>query len=277
LRTLIAGCGYAGTALAEVLAETGYEVYGLRRRADSLPRTVQGISADLGDPATLRDLPEGLDWVVYAAGADGFSEEAYRAAYVTGPRNLVAALQAQGQMPRRLLFTSSTGVYAQTDGEWVDEDSPTKPTTFSGTALLEGEGIFHDAPWPSVVLRLGGIYGPGRTGLIERVRSGNAKREPEPSRWLNLNHRDDIVGAIRHLLEIENPRPCYVGADSEPQVWNELVTWLAEHLGVPTPPIDTEPASRRPARSRRCSNRRLLESGYRFRYPSCREGYADLL
>lgn len=276
-RVLIAGCGYVGTALGEALAGAGHTVFGLRRNPGGLPRAIQPIAADLDKPASLAGLPAGLDWVVYVAGAAGFTEEAYRAAYPEGSWNLVNALAEQGQEPERVLFTSSTGVYAQTDGDWVDEDSPTEPVSFSGTALLEAEAVFRAAPWPSIALRLGGIYGPGRTRLIERVRSGEAKRQPEPSRWLNLIHRDDIVGAIMHLLELDDPAPVYLGVDNEPQNWNALVEWLANELDVDVPPVDPEPSTRRPPRSRRCSNKRLLASGYTFRYPSCRVGYRELL
>lgn len=276
-RVLIAGCGYVGTALGEALAGAGHTVFGLRRDPGSLPRAIQPVKADLDKPASLGGLPAGLDWVVYAAGAAGFTEEAYRAAYPEGSWNLVNALAEQSQKPQRVLFTSSTGVYAQTDGESVDEESPTQPTTFSGTALLEAEAVFRAAPWPSIALRLGGIYGPGRTRLIDRVRSGEANREPEPSRWLNLIHRDDIVGAIVHLLELGEPAPVYLGVDSEPQRWNELIEWFANELGVDVPPIDPAPSTKRPPRSRRCSNKRLVASGYEFNFPSSRAGYRELL
>jgi nucleoside-diphosphate-sugar epimerase len=136
-RVLIAGCGYVGTALGLRLSAVGHRVWGLRRHPGELPSPIEPLAADLADPSSLAVLPRDLDWVVYAAAAGGFSDERYRAAYVDGPRHLLSALAATGIAPRRLVFTSSTGVYAQSGGEQVDETSPTEPTHFSGTRLLQ--------------------------------------------------------------------------------------------------------------------------------------------
>ena len=273
-RILIAGCGYVGTALAVRLARNGNEVWGMRRNPEALPDGVQALQADLTKPETLSRLPDSLDYVFYTAGASEFSEEAYEAAYVLGLRNFLTALLSPARRPKRVIFTSSTGVYAQQDGQWVDEESPTEPKSFSGRALLEGEGLLQASPFKTIVLRLGGIYGPGRTGLIDRVRKGEAAIEAHP-RYLNLIHLDDIVGALMHLMLLESAEAVYIGVDSEPQEWNEFIRWIAQQLGVPEPSSSTEAPSRRPARNRRCSNARLRASGYAFRYPSSRAGYRE--
>ncbi|MCH8204644.1 MAG: SDR family oxidoreductase [Candidatus Hydrogenedentes bacterium] len=275
-RILIAGCGYVGTALAESLARSGNEVWGMRRNPQALPEGVQPLSADLTRPATLTGLPDRLDYVFYTAGATEFSEEAYEAAYVRGVGNLMAALASQGQRPKRILFTSSTGVYAQQDGQPVDENSPTEPASFSGRTVLEGERLFQQSPFETVALRLGGIYGPGRTALIDRVRSGKATLEAKP-RYLNLIHLEDIVGALTHLMEVEPAQTVYVGVDSDPQEWNEFICWIAHEFGLPDPPESGDASSKRSPRNRRCSNARLRASGYEFRFPSCREGYRELI
>ena len=172
-RVLIAGCGYVGTALGVELAARGDQVWGLRRDPSGLPPAIRPVRGDLLEQDNLvRVLPEAPDVVVYAASAGGFSDLAYRTAYVDGVRSFLRALVQAGAEPRRLLFTSSTGVYGRTDGEWVDEDTPPEPTAFNGSRVLEGEDLFLDGPFPSVVLRLGGIYGPGRTSLLQRVRQG---------------------------------------------------------------------------------------------------------
>ncbi len=278
-RVLIAGCGYTGAALGLRLAGEGHIVWGLRRRAEGLPPGILPLGADLTDPRSLKSLPPGLDSVFYTAGADGSGEEAYRAAYLTGPALLLEALEAQGQRPGRLVFTSSTAVYAQSSGEWVDETSPAAPADFRGALLLEGERLLLGGPFPATVVRLAGIYGPGRTRLIGRVRRGEAVCPEGPPIYTNRIHRDDAAGALRHLMALERPEALYLGADHEPAERCEVLRWLAGKLGAPPPrqaPLSgAEPS--RPRSNKRCSNARLLASGYRFRYPSYREGYGAIL
>jgi len=279
LRVLVAGCGYVGSALAADLAGDGHAVFGLRRRPVGLPPGVAPIAADLSDAATLGALPRGLDAVVYAAAADGFSDDAYRAAYLDGPCRLLDALVAAGERPRRILFTSSTAVYGQSNGEWVDETSETRPAGFSGARLLEGESALLGGPFPATVVRLGGIYGPGRMRLVESVRRGEARLRPGPPLYTNRIHRDDCAGVLRHLLLAAEAAPVLIGVDCEPAAEAGVLRWIAHELGLPEPPVadaaaDGSDARARPRGSKRCSNRRLLATGYRFRFPTYREGYA---
>ncbi|OGL61833.1 MAG: hypothetical protein A3J27_15300 [Candidatus Tectomicrobia bacterium RIFCSPLOWO2_12_FULL_69_37] len=277
-RILIAGCGYAGSALGHILAGEGHEVWGLCRRPERLPASIRPLGADLTDPATLRSLPSDLEAVFYTTGPDGRGEEAYRAAYVTGLSNLIEALRSQGQQPRRLIFTSSTSVYPQSNGEWVDEDSPVSPEPFGRGLLLAGEHLCREGSFPGVVLRLAGIYGPGRARLIESVRRGEAACPEGPPRYTNRIHRDDCAGALRHLMALERPGGLYIGADHEPADRREVIRWLAGELGAPLPRTGPQEAGRRRAAgSKRCSNARLLASGYRFRHPTYREGYAAII
>jgi nucleoside-diphosphate-sugar epimerase len=278
-RILIAGAGYVGGALAARLAADRHAVFGLRRRPAELPAGVTPIAADLGDPASLRALPDALDAVVYAASAGGGGEPAYRAAYVDGPRHLVEALARRSDPPRRLLFTSSTAVYGQAGGEWVDETSPTEPVDYRGRVLLEGERWLAAGPIPSTVLRLGGIYGPGRTRLVDAVRAGRAALAPGGPHYTNRIHRDDCAGALRHLLGLAAPAGCYVGVDDEPADRADVLRWLAARLRAPAPREDPAAAPDPDARggNKRCSNARLRAAGWRPLYPSYREGYAALL
>jgi nucleoside-diphosphate-sugar epimerase len=278
MRVLVAGCGYVGSALAGALVAEGHEVWGMRRTPARLPPGVRAFPADLRDPATLADLPRALDVVAYTATADESTDEAYRAAYVDGPRHLLSALWEQEQRPRRVLFTSSTSVYGQREGEWVDEDSRTDPGGFSGARMLEGERVFLDGPFPATVLRLGGIYGPGRTSLVEKVRSGDAVCTPEPG-WTNRIHRDDAAGALRHLAMLDAPASCYLGVDREPAALCDVYRWIATRLGLPAPPVRPGAAGgrRRSPGNKRCRSDRLAASGYAFRYPTFREGFGTLL
>ena len=287
-RILIAGCGDVGTTLGLTLSATGHDVWGLKRHPADLPPPVQPLAADLTDPTTLTALPANLDAVVYSAAAAGFSKAHYQAAYVEGVRNLLNALRQAGQHPKRLLFTSSTSVYAQHQGEWVDEDSPAEADGFSGRCLREGEQWIWGSGWPAVAVRFGGIYGPGRTRLIDSVREGSATCFDGSPIYTNRIHRDDCARTLAHLLEYPEPEPLYLAVDDDPAPLDEVLNWLADQLNVPHPPrllqppakpgaeTRRDPATRMRA-SKRCRNARLRASGFQFRYPSYREGYAALL
>ncbi len=275
-RILIAGCGYVGTALGVELAARGDEVWGIRRDPSGLPPAIRPLRGDLLDPDTLaRVLPDAPDVVVYAASAGGFSDHAYRSAYVDGVRSFLRALVQSGAEPRRVLFTSSTGVYGRTDGEWVDEDTPPEPTAFNGSRVLEGEDLFLDGPFPAVVLRLGGIYGPDRTSLLQRVRQGGVTC-PENPVWSNRIHRDDCAGALLHLIDLPEPDPIYIGVDREPADLCEVMTWLAGRVGAPEPVREVGGSMGRGS-NKRCSSDRLANSGYSFRFPDFRSGFEAIL
>jgi nucleoside-diphosphate-sugar epimerase len=307
-RVLIAGCGFLGAALAGRLVASGHAVWGLRRRPAPLPQGVSFLAADLArreglestllegtrasSPAEAREeaTPGDFDIVVYAAAADRPEPPAYRSAYVDGLRNLLDTLQNTAPRVRRFFFTSSTAVYAQRDGQWVDEESPCEPTHFTGRLLLEGERLLSEGPFPASIVRLGGLYGPGRTRLIEQVRSGRLSAPSLAPRYTNRIHRDDAAGALHHLIELElgnQPvRDLYLGVDHEPADRRTVEEWLAEQLGVVVASAAGAQASRANALpgprgegrgNKRCRNDRLLKSDYRFVYPTFREGYGALL
>ncbi len=273
---LIAGCGYVGTALGVRLAAEGFTVYGLRRDAARLPPPLRRISADLRDPDSLTGLPLQVEIVVYAAAPDGPDDASYREAYLDGPRHLIDALQRRGARPRRILLTSSTSVYAQAHGEWVDERSPAEPTQPSGRRVRQGEEVVLGGPWPAIVLRFGGIYGPGRSGLLDRVRRGLASCRDKPPAYTNRIHRDDCAGALRHLMALDSPQSLYLGVDHEPSEQCATVRWLAAEIGAPPPHAGGVEEERRRG-NKRCRNNRLVASGYAFRYPSFRDGYRAIL
>jgi nucleoside-diphosphate-sugar epimerase len=276
MRVLIVGCGYVGTALGLRLSAQGHVVFGLRRNPAALPQGIRGVAADLLQPATLAGLPQELDSVVYAVGASGRTDAAYHDAYVVGLQHLLGALAPQSESLRRVLFVSSTAVYAQTDGEWVDETSPCDATHFSAQRLLEGEQALLRSGLPAVVLRLAGIYGPGRTSLLERVKSGVASYQ-SPPHYTNRIHQQDCAGAIEHLLAVPSPEPLYIGIDDEPVSEEVLLRWLAAQLGAPAPQVGDGAMPGRSSSNKRCSNQRLKASGYRFQFPTFREGYLQLM
>jgi nucleoside-diphosphate-sugar epimerase len=278
-RILIAGCGYVGSALGERLVAASHEVWGLRRRPGLMFEGIQAIEADLAVPATLRDLPSGLDSVVYMASPAGRDDALYRTAYVEGLERLIEALERQAQRPQRVIFVSSTAVYGQRGGAWVDEESPTKPVHYTGQRLLEAEDVLRHGPFPSIVVRFAGIYGPRRARLLDRVRSGRAVFAPGKPHFTNRIHRDDCAGFLHHLLDLESPEDLYLGVDSQPEDEAVVLRWIAGAMGAPPPrPAHGSEIKALAARSsKRCRNTRLEASGYTLQYPSFREGYTALI
>ena len=275
MSVLIAGCGYVGTALAEQLAAAGHRVIALKRTPRDLPPGVEAFAADLTKPETLRELPSEVDHLVYTAGANGRTEEAYEDAYVRGLSNVIDALVRRGAPIRRALFTSSTAVYGQDDGEWIDEASPTNPSRFTGEALLRAERLLTEAPFDSHgVLRLAGIYGPGRTWLVRQVRDGTARAEP--GRYGNRIHRDDCAGALRHLLLLERLAPITLGVDDDPAPLSDVYAFVAQLLGVEPPQLEESTHDSRGG-NKRCSNAALRASGYELLVPSYRQGYPPIV
>lgn len=278
-RVLIAGCGDLGRRIGLLLADAGCSVWGLRRNAGQLLPPLQPLRADLTRPETLTGIPPGLDVLLITIAAQAFGEQAYRTAYVEGPRNLLQALGRSQNLPRRVLFTSSSSVYAQSDGAWVDENSETVPGHFSGRILLEAENLMRQEVSSTIVLRLAGIYGPGRRRLIDQVVRGEATCVEAPPQYTNRIHVDDAARLAVHLLEEGAPAGVYLGVDDEPAEQCRVLRWLARELGVPEPRVvETSTARERGRRSnKRCSNAKIAATGFRFVYPTYREGYAALL
>lgn len=284
-RILIVGCGYVGTQLGRELAAKGHVVFGARRDPSGLPTGIVPVTLDIATTISRDAVPREIDSVVYCVGAGGFSESAYQTAYVDGLRRIIDALFTGGEAPERLVFLSSTAVYGQQDGERVDESSRAAPVGFSGALLLEGEGVALGAARSATVLRLAGIYGPGRTRMIDAVRSGRARLPRTGGSIGNRIHRDDCAGAIAHLLELDAPESLYVGVDREPATERDVLCWIAQRLGMPMPPetddgpeaLAADTRSRRPRSNKRCSSDRLVASRYTFVFPTFREGYGALI
>ena len=275
---LLAGCGDLGTEAGLRFHALGHRVVGWRRSPAKLPAAIEGVAADLSAPGLPR-VPADTTAVVIAVAADSPTEEAYRAAYVDGLTHVLDALERDGVRPQRVLFVSSTAVYGDAGGGWVDENTPPRPGGFSGRVLLEAEQLlqaaFSETATTATSLRLGGIYGPGRTRLIDQVRGGTAV-VPEDSRYTNRIHRDDAAAAIVHLATVPpEPAPVYVGVDNDPADLGTVLRFLAAELGLAEPPVgDAGPAR---GGNKRCRNDLLRSTGFEFAFPSFREGYRDIL
>ena len=270
-KVLIAGCGYVGEALGARLARRGDAVVGWRRTPSSCPSTFPVVARDLMQPASYGDLDH--DHVVFcSAPSKGTArdEGVYRATYVDSLRCLIDELDRRDAAPANFVFVSSTAVYGDRAGEWVDEASPVQPEAYRGEVMLAAEELVRSAPFPTVIVRFGGIYGPGRTRWIESVRSGRAR--PRSAHWTNRIHREDCAGLLEHVLDAEAPE-LVMGVDRRPTTELEFAVGLAELLGVPAP----QAVSEEPATGRRCRSRVLDALGYQLRHPSWREGYGAIL
>lgn len=269
---VIIGCGDLGTEAGLRFAEAGYRVQGWRRRPELLPAELAGVQADLGGP--LPALPADAEAVVFAPAAPERSVEAYGATYLRGLERVLDAIDSGPAEPARILLVSSTAVYGDADGAWVDEDTPAAPATPTGKVLLATEELLLRRRPDGLVLRLAGIYGPGRTRLIDQVRTGTAAAPAAPHPT-NRIHRDDAAAAVVHLIRSNASPGTYIGVDDAPAEMSDVVNFLARETGAPAP----EQAEGKSARggNRRLSNARLRGTGFEFAYPDYRSGYRAVL
>ncbi len=290
MNVVIVGCGYVGLELAGQLAGRDHDVTGVRRSdagleaVESVDDRVDAVRADATDAESLAALPD-ADAVVFAASSGGRGAEAARDVYVDGLANVIEEYGSREAVPDRLVYTSSTGVYGDHDGGWVDEETAIDPTTEKTRVLAEAERVAVETAAESgidgTVARFAGLYGPDRYRL-ERYLKG-----PITAGYLNMVHRDDAAGAVRYLLEADAARgePVLV-VDDEPVDKHAFADWLADECGVARPEKRSKAeriadgdlsaaAERRIRTSKRCANDRLRALGYEFSYPTFREGYRD--
>lgn len=275
---MIAGCGDVGSRLGLQLNAAGWTVYGLRRSVALLPQGIRPVAGDLhADTCPTAWPSEPLDYLVYCAAATEHNEAGYRAAYVDGLRRVLDWLAQQGQRPKRLLFVSSSGVYGQQHGDWVDETSPAEAENYSGRIMREAEHVALHSGLEASVVRLTGLYGPGREWLLGQVRQGY-RVASEPPLYGNRIHVDDAAGLLAFLLQADARgvalQDCYIGVDDEPAPLHEVVAWLRQQLTIEH---WSETATVRRAGSKRCSNARAKALGWQPQYPSYREGYRAIL
>ncbi len=259
---LIAGFGDVGRRLAALRVARGNEVLGLRRRDVPACDGVRAVRADLATGEGLSRLPRQVEAIIFCAAPDQRDEPSYRRLYVDGLRRLMDVVDAP-----RCIFVSSTAVYGEDAGEWVDEATPAIPPKFNGQVLLAAEQVL--APMAGgCVLRLSGLYGPGREALLRRARSG----EPAARRWTNRIHVEDAALALSHLLDLPDAGLLYLGNDDRPALEADVIAWVREQEGLPAvSAVDGEESGRR------ISNGHLSASGWSPTFPDFRAGYRGLL
>ncbi|MGR9088022.1 MAG: NAD-dependent epimerase/dehydratase family protein [Gammaproteobacteria bacterium] len=272
-RILIIGCGGIGAELGRRLAGEGHFVTGLKRHPPASNGGIHYRAADITQPHSLEALAGDSDQIVFIVSADGRTESSYRAVYETG---LDHALHRFSGIP--WFFVSSTSVYGQNQGEWVDEDSEASPHDLNARLIREAEKKVAAARPDNVVVRFSGIYGPGREHLL-RLAAGSPAIQKDPPYYTNRIHQRDCVGVLSFLLSRRlsgaSLDRCYLASDDDPAPMWDVVSWLAERRHCPPPTI--KEAGKGAPMNKRCRNARLKALGYRFRYPGFRDGYGELL
>lgn len=272
-RVLFIGCGDLGQRAARRLLARGDAVYALRRHPPAHDSSgIHWLQGDITRPGGLPALPAGITRVIHVATAGARDPAAYRGVFVDGLNHVLDALDTN--RVERIVFVSSSAVYGEHHGDWVDEDTPPAPQGFNGRILLEAEAALAARAIPHTTLRFAGLYGPGRLQLIERLRAGKASAPAEPPHWANRIHIDDAAAAIAHVALLSEASPVYIGCDDTPLPLHELYAELARMIGAPSPADGPAPAG---VGSKKLSNARLRASGLALQWPDSRAGYAALL
>jgi nucleoside-diphosphate-sugar epimerase len=284
-RILIAGCGYVGEATADLFHSAGWKVEGWVHSNESAARlSAKPYSIRVIDVSRRGEVGKHageFDAVIHCVSSRGGDVEAYRQIYLEGARHLLETFQKA-----KILFTSSTSVYAQRDGSWVTEESETKPLRETSRILLEVENLILENG--GTVARLAGIYGPQRSALLSKFLNGTATIDPNNDRFANQIHRDDIASALFLLLNQEPQRAAqiYNLVDDQPILQSECYRWLAQRLNRPLPPIrKSDQPRKRGDTNKRVSNAKLHQLGWTLRYPtfgdamgkSILPGFADII
>jgi|MEHZ01.4.fsa_nt_MEHZ011219110.1_52 nucleoside-diphosphate-sugar epimerase len=275
-KLLLVGCGDIPNRLISKLKIEQWKLQGLRRS----PIEMAGVDMTFGDAADPEIVDSILqkkpDQLLICLTPDARNAEAYEQSYLKPVQAICAS--AQKWAPQcHLIFVSSTSVYAQDSGELIDEQSAAEPMRDTAKVLVQAEHEITQSNNPWSIVRFSGIYGPDRERLLAKV--SNAQfAEPENASWTNRIHSEDCAGVLAHLLENTNTSTdgagLLVATDNESALNTEVEKWLAGEMGIEYPDFDTEDVL---VRGKRCSNRSLLESGYKFLYPSYREGYRELI
>ena len=271
-RLLIAGCGYVGTMAADLFHRAGWEVEGWTRSSESAtalsdkPYPVSALDVSNKDQVVAVPAVD-FEAIIHCASTRGGDAESYRQVYLRGAQNLLNRFAGS-----KLLFTSSTSVYAQKKGEWITEESPAEPEHETGKILLEAEKLV--LARGGTIARLSGIYGPGRSALLKKFLNNQAIIDPKKDRFVNQAHRDDVAAAFFLLLDRQlPPGEIYNVVDDKPIQESEFYGWLAERLSRPPPPVAKSTAKRKRGESnKRVSNAKLRALGWTPRYPTFMEG-----
>jgi nucleoside-diphosphate-sugar epimerase len=265
----------------------------MRRKASVLPSDIEAIQGDLCDSENFLSILDNsnVDVIVVTLTPDSMSDQGYLDSYVNGANVLKSTIKKLSYRPQLIIWVSSTGVYGQSCGEWVDESSVASSKSYRGKRLLEAENLVksiskelvtnNSTLIKSVVVRFSGIYGPGRGRLLNQIKKGNIASK-HPVSWTNRIHVVDCAGIIIHIIDLYSQKKdisnLYIGTDNQPVPAYEIQRWLANHMRVKIEENNEIPKNIDNKNvNRRCNNKLIKDSGYNFIFPDFKKGYTPLL
>lgn len=274
---LVVGCGDLGMRTARLLGPSKYDFAGVCRNPSRLPKGFTGYAADYCEMGALDFLQEAApDYVLVTLKPSQFSAEGYQRGFPQAMSNVLSGLGTH--RPKAIFMVSSTRVFAEQDGGWVDEDSPLAHEGFAATAIVEAETMLQSSDHSSCIVRFAGIYGDPAGRLIARLGRGEVSSST-PVKYSNRIHRDDCAGFLVHLLRLSmlDRKNVYIGVDSQPVPGHKVEQWIAHRLNPGGVLVEVDAAPIRSAGHKRCSNQRMLDSGYTLQYEGYKAGYGAVL
>ena len=273
-KILIIGCGAIGTELAHVLSAKGHQVTGLKRNPPtSGNHKINYFKADISSAKDLDNLDTDFDQLFFIVSTGGRADTGYHAIYETGLNNLLAVFP-----DKPWIFVSSTSVYGQWQGEWVDENSTAEPDNANSRLIRQAEQKLTAINPDNIIVRFSGIYGPGREYLLRQAQQGPSIQQ-NPPYFTNRIHQQDCVGVLAFLLEQRLAgvalEQCYLASDDDPATLWDVMSWLTGQLQCQAPTVKT--VNQDAGMNKRCSNQRLKALGYQFNYPGYKDGYYELI
>ncbi len=303
-KLLMIGSGSIAEQMAELLnsqSDTEWQLFGLRRNIKGLKGYIEPIAADYTDAKALEDVMQKVqpDYVLLTLTPSAYTEQAYRESYIEVTHNLIQACGHLSLQPELVIFASSTSVYSQNDGSWVTEDSVLlsqeenqnkelgQLASFSADTMLACESLLKNSTLESCSIRFAGIYANDTLRLVNKVCSGNLSNS---TAYSNRIHREDCAGVLAHILNLhvagQPVQECYNAVDNEPCSVLDVEQWLLENIKSSVlekaqaegdNKLGLQMKARRKPASKRCSNQRLHDSGFRFKYSDFRQGYTEVL
>jgi nucleoside-diphosphate-sugar epimerase len=277
-KVLIVGCGGVGLELAIQLAEAGHDVTGLKRNPPTVyPGPITYFRADISQPQELEGLESNFEYVFFIVSADSRNKDSYHALYNKGVNNLSNKFkELKNNAP--WIFGSSTSVYGQSQGEWVDEDSPTLPNSTTSLEIVKAEQKLISINPKNIIVRFSGIYGPGREYLL-RMAKQSPSIQQSPPYFTNRIHQQDCVGVLKFLFEQRlsgvDLEQCYLASDNDPAPLWDVISWIAEQ--TQSDPPKAKEVEHENDMNKRCKNDRLKKLGYTFLYPDYKAGYLEMI
>ena len=280
MHAVLLGYGDIAKRLSHLMLFNGYQLSVASRRdpiVNSISQPISGHSVDLADKQQTCNffarLSNPIHQVVITLTPDQRDAKGYEISYLTTAHNIINACQ-QYCPNARVIFVSSTSVYGEDRGLWVNELTTPEPSHYRGEILLRAEQAYHHHLQQAVIVRFSGIYGRGKSRMIETVRAEHPTTN-DNIQWTNRIHADDCANVLYHLLTLNSADPIYIATDNEPVEKHKVQRWIAEQIGKEHHCQPNQPSTT--VSGKRISNQRLIDSGYKFLYPTFREGMSSML